>query len=123
MDKGIGLPLAINAKVLRMPDYVKLAAEGYRKQQIYQFAPECCRAYRTRTGMSQAALGRMLGTNGPVVSSLENGRVRSWIVAEAVIILNGEDMALLRIEETPGLRDRLKMAFEMNAPINMLPVA
>lgn len=102
-----------------MRDYEAMAASAQRKRQIARFAPGCCAAYRQLRCITQAELARRLGTTGSLISALEGGHVRNFTVAEAVIILNGEDMALLQISETPGLRERLERMQRDGLPINM----
>lgn len=101
-----------------MPDYAFLAAKQARKMQLARYAPDCCAMYRRINKVSQRELARGLGVSSSVISCLENGIIKSWRVAEAALILNGEDMALLQVEETPGLRELLARWQSDNIPIN-----
>lgn len=92
-----------------------------RKKRIAGLAPDASRMYRQTVGWTQGQLARCLGTDKSVISKMERGNIKSWIVAEAVLLLIDTDMVRMKITETPGLRAKLDRFFAEDIPINIEP--
>jgi len=103
----------------RQSDMDARIEEIQRRKRIAGLAPEASKLYRQTAGWSQWQLARCLGSDKSVISALENGRIKSWVVAEAVLILIETDMNRMGISETPGLRDLLARFFAEDIPINI----
>ena len=90
-----------------------------RRQKIRDLVPDASKFYRKEQGWPQWKMARCLGTDKSVISAMENGVIKSWIVAEAALILSGLDLGKLKIDETPGLRAKLDRFFADDIPINI----
>lgn len=98
--------------------YEERARIAARQYQLARFAPSACLQFRKENRMSQSQLARLLGVYASTISALENGKIRNWKTAECALILNGEDLELLKVDETEGLRERINRALEKNIPIH-----